>query len=636
MDQLFKKEYAIIRGYAEEVAAECFSHGFEVDLKLSEYFVKSVLLNPEYELIEMGKIVRDYESEISILGIDFFSRRHSPELAALKIQSLFATEYENDDNIISEHNKLLFSYIEPLMQFVITFKVNNVEIDHPILYRKIIMLVGLLCGLGNPHRPKEYEELEAGINSVMNIQELSAFVTIPEDKKREQILKLSQIIVGIRLYNWKKGKGGPDIVDLPQLVGNSIEATQIRFNRFIEQYESKVNKLTDSLKNYYLWNPDIPQLMEFNNKLKQPYSNDKDIDKAKTVLLLFHQIVHFLRELTSNVSKMDSDLKNTTIDMENCLERIQKSIDIRSLIPVHIIYPQFYELSLYWNRFQNMITILTYYNRLVKKMDNIVKEIHEYLGEVILDVLNKPLPETPDSRESVQVIDPNTVYACDVLYPDEYECLIVPLEYNGFCPVYCCECNGLLYKADRFSGILKYKDKFYGFKDSNAASLFGADPEWYVTKVLDFCRRNMIYIDVLNMRSTIMKISLGLILLKLDDIPEINYNVGTQTELHPYVGIDKTYKCSIWQWKYDLGHYADMLYYRTHSTQTYNSIFRYSIWTQTFHKRDVGVQTMPDNYTQVPFISYFQYGTRGEPSFPQPHVIHLTRPVEEPPFDIIE
>lgn len=44
-------------------------------------------------------------------------------------------------------------------------------------------------------------------------QELQSFVRLTSFQKREQISKLSQIVMGIRLRNKHKGKGGGDIVN---------------------------------------------------------------------------------------------------------------------------------------------------------------------------------------------------------------------------------------------------------------------------------------------------------------------------------------------------------------------------------------------------------------------------------------
>lgn len=76
-----------------------------------------------------------------------------------------------------------------------------------------------------------------------------------------------------------------------------------------------------------------------------------------------------------------------------------------------------------------------------------------------------------------------------------------------------------------------------------------------------------------------------------------------------------------------------MIHLSTHSSQTYISIFKSSIWTQTVRNKDVAVQTMIDDYTYMPTLSTFLYGIRGIPMLPEPHVINLTRPVEELPFN---
>lgn len=46
------------------------------------------------------------------------------------------------------------------MQFVTAFEIKNPAEDNPVLFRKLILLIGLLGGIGDPSLPREYEELE--------------------------------------------------------------------------------------------------------------------------------------------------------------------------------------------------------------------------------------------------------------------------------------------------------------------------------------------------------------------------------------------------------------------------------------------------------------------------------------------
>ena len=65
----------------------------------------------------------------------------------------------------------------------------------------------------------------AALQSVFPQTELGTFMSLIKRDKERQLVELTQIVTGIRLFNKECGKGGEGIDDLPAILNEAVPAT---------------------------------------------------------------------------------------------------------------------------------------------------------------------------------------------------------------------------------------------------------------------------------------------------------------------------------------------------------------------------------------------------------------------------
>jgi hypothetical protein len=71
----------------------------------------------------------------------------------------------------------------------------------------------------------EAKEVAAVVESVFPRASLKSFVSLGDDARRAQLEELVRLVLGIRLFNWKQGRGTVDIVDIPSLAMEEAAAS---------------------------------------------------------------------------------------------------------------------------------------------------------------------------------------------------------------------------------------------------------------------------------------------------------------------------------------------------------------------------------------------------------------------------
>ena len=74
------------------------------------------------------------------------------------------------------------------------------------LYRKIVSAVLLRSGLGSPTDIAVVREATAALQSVFPQTEFGTFMSLTKRDKERQLLELTMIVTGIRLFNKECGK----------------------------------------------------------------------------------------------------------------------------------------------------------------------------------------------------------------------------------------------------------------------------------------------------------------------------------------------------------------------------------------------------------------------------------------------
>lgn len=109
------------------------------------------------------------------------------------------------------------------MSLFMSVSLHNPSSFPPALYRKICSYVLIRSCVGNPTDIRIVREGTAALESVFPQSELSTFIPMSRTQKEEQLIGLSQLVTGIRLFNKQLGKGGEGVENLPALCADELQ-----------------------------------------------------------------------------------------------------------------------------------------------------------------------------------------------------------------------------------------------------------------------------------------------------------------------------------------------------------------------------------------------------------------------------
>ena len=94
------------------------------------------------------------------------------------------------------------------------------------LYRRLVTLVVLRSGLGNPTDPAVVSEANNCLATVFPVSQLVNFQTMARIEKKTKLRQLTCLVKGLRIYNWDCGRGGAGVDHLPSILNSAAEATR--------------------------------------------------------------------------------------------------------------------------------------------------------------------------------------------------------------------------------------------------------------------------------------------------------------------------------------------------------------------------------------------------------------------------
>ncbi|XP_014605255.1 PREDICTED: UPF0704 protein C6orf165-like [Polistes canadensis] len=194
----------------KKIIYECKSNDIHVTNDLVSFLLSLTQLNPIYQFMEDDEI--SHKKVIQVIK-EKLRDQDRPSLTTLKNQLYYAKHYRERDEIIKKHRLSLHRKTNPLVTEICkTNKINNDQ-EMEKLYQKMILVITLLSGLGNPAVTNTLREVTAALQSVFQPSELSNYVNLPKHEKEKQLMELMCIVAGIRLFNRDCQRGGKEIDD---------------------------------------------------------------------------------------------------------------------------------------------------------------------------------------------------------------------------------------------------------------------------------------------------------------------------------------------------------------------------------------------------------------------------------------
>lgn len=596
---------SVIKNIIREIAQECASKGQAVSETLVAFMVKAVVLDPSNEFNVDRTLTKDDVQKLIKLCVDRLMDTRSPALDTVKMQVYFDMNYTTRSDFLDEHRRVLESRLQPVVREITDSRARTRE-ELESLYRKIVSAVLLRSGLGSPTDIAVVREATAALQSVFPQTELGTFMSLTKRDKERQLLELTMIVTGIRLFNKECGKGGEGIDDLPAILNEAVPATTQNVDAEIQASLRSANKYTALIEK-----------MQTGDAQEGP-----SIQLLKEALINTRQHEAFLRVILNDVISCAQQVEMLEQQLAGRMEQLQATVQSKTAVPTAQVYPQFIHLSQLWSGFQDEMVLLSVLSNILASLDPFTRGHRELFNDDVLIPFLEGVNIKSDEQRIQETsgadnrINPNDFRDLDWLFADTTKNFSkLPLQYRGYCAWALAKFDRLLLPANPEIGVLRYKDHYYAFSSKKAAKEFADNIEGYIMRVAEGAKKSPELIQLLELHTqfaTITPYSQGKDQGRMIEKPVTKCDSETQTDTHILeANICKSYEWNEWELRRKAIKLANLRTRVTHSIQTNLSNMRRDTAIQVWPPKTQTTQTKEDNYTNVPRPQVFLAGLRG-------------------------
>ena len=250
-------------------------------------------------------------------------------------------------------------------------------------------------------------EVAAALESVLPRPGLRPFVAMSTPEKVSQLMELSNIVVGIRLYNKETGKGGVGLESFEQLVSHPSRELINQVNRevvtTVELCEGLTAVLKDSKSSTKDWQDQLTHRRQY---LTYLIALQEDVQSAELAIEALHS--RYIRELVE----------------------LKELIGNKTSIPKDQVYPKFDTLCQVYNQMNEEKNKSIMRKELFNILTEHKAKVSVTVSKEFIEEIKHKSPATPERIEGeirgfhgvLRLTSENT--------PDFMH---LPLDYQGFC-----------------------------------------------------------------------------------------------------------------------------------------------------------------------------------------------------------
>ena len=292
-------------------------------------------------------------------------------------------------------------------------------------------------------------EVAAALESVLPRAGLRPFVALTTPEKVAQLCELSNIVIGIRLFNRDIGKGGVGLESFNEIINHPAR-------NLINELNTEVAEIMEQSDRYTMF---------FNvlQELPDPGAAEL-IDNYKQELTYKRQFLIYILELKSDVQISEQNIDGLQAKYENEITELKSLIGNKSSIPKDQVYPRFDSLSQIYSQLleeKNLAVLRSdLFNVLLEYKQNMTNQLSEVLIRESRALyaekasrLRIQEEEISKSVESQVVGDQVNILRLMPLSTPDF--MHIPLDFLGFCLVNIVE-QGLLMPGKPNLGVFKH------------------------------------------------------------------------------------------------------------------------------------------------------------------------------------
>ncbi|KAL0967306.1 hypothetical protein UPYG_G00250550 [Umbra pygmaea] len=614
---------SLIKKIIREIAQECAGRGHVVSETLVAFIVKAVVLDPR-NLFNVDRTLTKHDfRKLVDLCVDKLMDKSNPALDTIKMQVYFDLNYTSRREFIEAHQRALEARLVPVCREITDCRAKTRE-DLEDLYRKIVSYVLLRSGLGSTTDITTVREATAALQSVFLLSEVGTFMALAKKDKEQQLIELSMIVTGIRLFNKGITNEGGETEDLPAILNKAIPST------------SKEIECELELSKHLAWK--YTALLEKNLEPEAETRNvTVPLDLLKQALYNVRQHEILLKVLLGDTILCAKQVESLQIGLASQMNALRLTLHSKTAVATVQVFPQFIALAKLWASLQNEMVLLSIIRDMMVNLQPFrVAQAQLFPDNQLEDILGSEVKSDEERRNqsSEDRIDQLEMKLQEWHFPEttaNFDKL--PLQYNGFCG-YRLVKDGLLLQGNPSIGVLKHREKFYVFSSKEAAVVFGSKPDEYIANVAEVAKHSPELIQLLELHQQFAcvtpysEMQTGERLL-VKAITKCDSSTQTDTHLLE-TNIVTSYEWNEWELRRKAIKLANLRSKVTRSMQSNLSHMRRDNVTQTYPPKDAACQSKRDGSSNVPKPQVYLAGLRGEKANTT-HMIktNLTRSVDE-------
>jgi len=325
------------------VIYKCRELGNPVTETLAAY-VAQTMLNKNTGAFYLENAMNETEAQNLVdMTIKRLQEVNQPSLNTIKLQIGYDSAYvkqevarqQNITNLSHDSNRLIDEIVsfEPrsgndFEGITLLYK----KIFNYLLYKNKQHIIGNYSQIKLTHAINNTIEREvaAALESVLPRAGLRPFVSLTTPEKVAQLCELSNIVIGIRLFNRDIGKGGVGLESFQEIINHPARDLIKDLNEEVADIMEQSDKYTMFFNVY--------------NDLASP-GNEEIIEYYKQELTYKRQFLIYVLELKSDVQISEQNIESLQNKYHKEIKDLQLLIGNKSSIPKDQVYPKFDSLS---------------------------------------------------------------------------------------------------------------------------------------------------------------------------------------------------------------------------------------------------------------------------------------------------
>eukprot|EP01038_Epipyxis_sp_PR26KG_P007181 gene7181-9792_t len=372
-----------------QVVKGCKNGGIEVSEVLAAFVARTIVESKSSTFALDRRITPEGIEEVILQSIERLLEKDNPALELVKMQVDYDSTYLKEDTEAEKklrlRNKMILTHKTEILEVEME-DANDFE-ALTTLYRKIFKFLVDFSPNSKASDRNIENEIAAALESVFPRVGLKAFIMLSNEEKASQLLELSRIILGIRLFNREEGRGGAGIDNMDKdgkilagILSQDIDREVEFFSDACDKYQKaiikahatrrrkkyehdlEVQRASQMDSDFDTTIPDeihdiIPKIRSENKQLL-PEPNDAMLERWSKELANRRQYLGFLRILQDETHLLNDKILNVCEKIKIELNNIKALVNNKTSVPKEVVYPRFDSLGSLWLQLYDEIVVM--------------------------------------------------------------------------------------------------------------------------------------------------------------------------------------------------------------------------------------------------------------------------------------